>query len=133
VSQVFLSYCLRDDREAAVIRNELRQCGLNVWWDGELPPGKKWAKEVGRALDQSDSMVVLVSPQAMASDLVKRELEHAITNENYCHRLFPVIIEPTAQVPAYFSLLPVFDITKNRGRGLKKLVKAIHKSKPTIK
>src|SRR5260370_31998607 len=129
MSQVFLTSWWHADREAAVIRNELCRHGLNVWWDGELPPGKKWAREVGRALDRSDSMIVLVSPEAMASDLVKRELEHAITNENFRDRLFPVIIEPTPHVPAYFSMLPVFDVTKDRSRGLNTLAKAIPTSK----
>lgn len=128
MSQVFLSYSLQDEREAAEIRGELLRHGLNVWWDAEIPPGKTWAFEVGRALERSDSMVVLVSPQAMGSDLVRRELEHAISHENFRNRVFPVIIRQTAEVPGYFRLLPLFDVTKNRKRGLKHIAKAIKTS-----
>src|SRR5688500_5999508 len=122
MSQVFLAYSLEDEKEAAAIRNELCRCGLDVWWDAEVPPGAKWAYEIAHALDRSDSMVVLVSPHAMASDLVSRELDHAISHENFRHRVFPVIIRPTASVPGYFTFLEVFDIIKNRERGLRNLV-----------
>lgn len=125
MSQVFLTYSLQDEKKAAGIRDELCRHGLNVWWDAELPPGAKWAHEVGRALDQSEGMIALVSPHAMASDLVRRELDHAICHENFRDRIFPVIIEPTANVPGYFSLLKVFDITKNRSQGLKSVAQAI--------
>jgi hypothetical protein len=116
---------LHDERDAGNIRDELRRYGLDVWWDAELPPGKKWAREVSRALERSDAMIVLVSPQAMASDLVRRELEYAITNVNFQSRLFPVIIRPTTALPGYFALLPLFDVTEDRTRGLKKVARAI--------
>ena len=69
------------------------------------------------------------SPQAMASDLVKRQLEHAITNLNFAWRLYPLLIRPTANLPGYFHMMHVFDISKNRARGMKKLVDAIKTKK----
>ena len=129
MSQVFLCYSLQDEREAAVIREELCRCGLNVWWDAELSPRKRWAYEVSRALDECDTMIVLVSPHSMASDLVKRELDQAISSQNFEDRVFPVVIKPTSDVPGYFRFLPVFDVTKNRRRGLKRVAEAIKTSK----
>jgi hypothetical protein len=70
-------------------------------------------------------MIVLVSPSAMTSDLVKREVKHALTRERFQDRLFPLIITPTRQVPGYLSLVHVLDATKNRKRGLKSVAKAI--------
>ena len=131
MSLVFLSYSLQDEREAAIIRDELRKHGLDVWWDAELPVGKNWAAELGRALEKSDSMVVLVSPSAMASDLVRRELDHAISHESFRDRLFPVIIKqtPVADLPGYFSLLPVFDATRDRTTALKQVADAVRPKK----
>lgn len=131
MGQVFLTYSLKDEREAARIRDELQQYGLDVWWDAELPAQKNWASEVGRALKRSDSMIVLVTPHAMNSDLVRRELEHAITHENFCQRVFPVIIEPTDELPGFFSRLPVVDATKDRTRGLRKVARAIRAGQET--
>ncbi len=131
MGQVFLTYSLKDEKEAAGVREELGRCGLDVWWDAELPPSAKWAYEVGRALDRSSSMIVLVTPHAMESDLVRRELDHAITHANFRFRIFPLILHPTPNLPGFFSMLKVFDLTKNRERGLKAVAKAIQTRKET--
>lgn len=125
MSQVFLCYSRRDEREAGTIREELRQLGLNVWWDRNLKSRRKWAGEVARALEASDSMIVLVTPDSMASDLVKSEMEQALSDRRFERRVFPVIIQPTYVVPWYFRRLSVFDATKNRTRELTKVAKAI--------
>ena len=126
MSQIFLSYSPQDERTASAIHTELRRrYGLNVWWDGDVPPGSDWLHHVARALNRCDGMIVLVSPAAMTSDLVKREVEHALTCDRFQDRLFPVIIRPTKRVPGYFLLVHVFDATKNRTRGLKSVAKAI--------
>ncbi len=126
MSQIFLSYSSQDERTASAIHDELRRdYGLNVWWDGNVPPGNDWLRRVSRALNRCDGMIVLVSPASMTSDLVKREVEHALTSDRFQDRLFPLIIRPTKQVPGYFSLMPVFDATENRKRGLKSVAKAI--------
>src|SRR5712691_3715600 len=125
MGQVFLTYSLKDERAAARIRKELQEYGLDVWWDGELSVNQKWAFQVGRALERSDSMIVLVTPRTVHSDLVQRELEHAITHENFAQRVFPLIIEPTEELPGYCWRLPIFDATKDRAKGLKRVARAI--------
>ena len=96
-----------------------------MWWDGDVPPGNNWLRKVSQALNRCDGMIVLVSPASMTSDLVKREVEHALTSDRFQDRLFPLIIRQTKHVPGYFSLIPVFDATENRKRGLKSVAKAI--------
>ena len=123
--QVFLCYSPSNEDEASEIREELSHRGLNVWWDGDLPAGSNWAEEVGRALSECDSMIVLVSPDAMASDVVKRELDHAVASEQYRKRVFPVFIHPTYAVPWYFRRLRRFDLTKNLDQGLSEVAATI--------
>jgi hypothetical protein len=116
----------QDERTASAIHAELRRdYGLNVWWDRDVPPGNDWLRQVSRALNRCDGMIVLVSPASMTSELVKREVEHALTSERFQDRLFPLIIRPTKHVPGYFSLMTVFDATENRKRGLKSVARAI--------
>jgi hypothetical protein len=123
--QVSLCYSPSNENEASEIREELRDHGVNIWWDGDLPVGSNWAEEVGRALAESDSMIVLVSPDAMASDLVKRELDHAVASDRYRRRVFPVFIQPTYAVPWYFRRLKFFDLTKDRSRRLSEVAAAV--------
>jgi hypothetical protein len=65
----------------------------------------------------------------MASDLVKRQLDHAITNRNFAWRVFPLMIRPTSKLPGYFSMMRIFDATTNRARRIKKLVDALKTKK----
>jgi hypothetical protein len=77
VSLVFLSHSPDDEAEAAEVCESLRHAGLNVWWDAKVPGDTNWATELGRALETCEAMVLLVSPAAVASDLVRRELQYA--------------------------------------------------------
>jgi hypothetical protein len=124
-NRVFLCYSSRDEFEAARIHRELAERGLEVWWDGNLPSKSNWAEEVARGLAESNAMLVLVSPDSMESDLVKKELEQALANEGYRNRIFPAFIEPTYAVPWYFRGMRAFDLTGDRSKALVGVVTAI--------
>jgi len=75
---------------------KLTQAGLNVWFDEmELPTGENWAKAIGKALDKSNAMVVLLSPNASKSGWINRDLEYAISTPRFRGRLLPVMVKPT--------------------------------------
>lgn len=98
---VFLSYSHTDALLAAQVSRGLKAAGLNVWSpDGDLLPGDNWAAEVARALEESQAMVVLLTPDAMHSPWVKREMEYALGAQNYCDRLIPVVVGNPELVPA---------------------------------
>ena len=63
-------------------------------WDPDLNhlPGDNWAAMVGRALEESEAMVVLLTPAAVDSPYVKREIEYALGARNYSNRLVPVVV-----------------------------------------
>jgi hypothetical protein len=63
-----------------------------------LPGDNIWLR-VGEALKKSKAMVVLVSPESMRAENVRREIEYALGDTNYEGRLFPVQVRPTHDVP----------------------------------
>ena len=71
--RVFLSYADRDRPLAEVLVRDLNDAGFNVWSDHEVLPGDNWARKVADALEESEAMVVIVSPAATAggSEMVK--------------------------------------------------------------
>lgn len=76
-TQVFLSY-KRDDRvRAREIAELLEKQGTSVWWDAELQAGTDFRAEIENQLKRSSSVVALVSPQYLSSNLVEREIEFA--------------------------------------------------------
>ena len=98
--QVFLSYAQFDEPFAKALSSELSRRGLSVWspWTELLPGENPWLR-IGEALQKSKAMVVLVSPESVNSDNVRREIEYALGNEKYEGRLFPVEVRPTRDIP----------------------------------
>lgn len=98
--KVFLSYSEKDRRWAKKLSAQLEKAGFKVWYaERELLPGANWAEEVERALAQSDAVVALVSPDAVASRWFHHEIEHALGSPHFADRLIPVIVRPTADMP----------------------------------
>ena len=98
--QVFISHSQLDSLLAARVSEALRKTGLNVW-DAEvnLLPGDNWAAQVGRALEESDAMVVLVTPNLISSPYVKAEIAYALGSKSYSNRLIPVAVGDRDQLP----------------------------------
>jgi len=98
--QVFLSYAQSDGKWARELSGHLEAAGVRVLDPlGQLLPGDNWSLEIGKALDSSQAMVVLISPAAARSSSVKREIQFALGSEKYQDRLIPVEVEPTTDFP----------------------------------
>lgn len=99
--KVFLSHAHADAPLAARISKALAESGLDVWDpDRDLLPGDNWAGEIARALEESEAMVVLLTPAAASSPHVKREMEYALGAKNYSNRLIPVVVGDLKRFPA---------------------------------
>ena len=100
--KVFVSHSHSDSELAARVSKALRNEGLDVWDpDLNLLPGDNWAAEVARALEESDAMVVLLTPDAINSPWVRREMEYALGAKRYSNRLIPVAIGDRERIPAH--------------------------------
>ena len=79
----------------------LKQAGLDVWDDEyDTYPGDNWAKVTGEALEQSDAMVVLITPDALASVIVHRDVGFALSNIQFEYRVIPVLVGVEQSVAA---------------------------------
>jgi hypothetical protein len=96
---VFLSYAAADEVFAREVASRLAGDGLSVWHDDKLLPGDNWAQEAGKALEDSDAMVVLLSPEWAKSPRLLKDVEYALGKRQYAGRLIGVVIRPTEQVP----------------------------------
>ncbi len=98
--QVFLSYDQSDKAFAKALASELTSRGLFVWrTEEEVLPGDNIGLRVGEALKKSKAMIVLVSPNSMRSENVRREIQYALGDLSYEDRLFPVEVRPTTNIP----------------------------------
>ena len=97
---VFLSYSRCDREWAIAVAERLQSEGFDVWdSESELFPGDNFASRIAEALESADAMVVLVSPDALASEWVKHEIDFALGSSRLSGRLIPVIVRPTERLP----------------------------------
>ena len=114
--KVFISHSHSDAPLAATISKRLQEKGFDVWDpDLHLLPGDNWAAEIARALDESQAMVVLLTPNSVTSSNVKREIEYALGSKNYRNRLIPVVIGgreriSSKEIPWIIRRLRLFEV-----------------------
>jgi len=124
--KAYLSYARPDRDLARKMVDGLRESGHEVWFDElELTPGTGWGREIDRALNASRAMIVLVSPASMESKEVRREIEHALLSKNFAHRVLPVYVKPTRDVPWFLRSLKGVRVGTNP-------TKAIHQVKTAL-
>ena len=98
--KVFISHSHTDSALAARVSEALRDDGLEVWDpDVDVLPGDNWAEKVAQALRKSQAMVVLLTPAAVDSPYVRRDMEYALGAKRYSNRLIPVVIGGREQLP----------------------------------
>ena len=124
--KVFLSYAERDDKPAQALRIELEKGGFEVWdRAARLTPGDNWALEQGKALKEAEAMVVLLSPAALASEHVKREIDYALGEPRFKGRLVPVVVRPVKEIPWILETLQVLRIDADPERCSRRVLEAL--------
>lgn len=97
MKQIFLSYARADGKDpAAKLRRELEQSGFKIWQDTtDMRGGQAWKDQLRQAIKAVDTVLVLLTPGAVASKYVNWEWETAITVEK---KVIPLLILP-CEVP----------------------------------
>ena len=86
----FLSYS-RADREAArALAEALENRGRSLWvdWDG-IAPTAEWMQEIREAIQRSDAIVFVLSPDSASSRVCGVEIEQALVEGK---RIIPVVV-----------------------------------------
>jgi hypothetical protein len=130
--KVFISHVREDQVLAGKVADALRKNGLEVWDSRSILPGDNWAEKVSEALEQSRAMVVLITPGALKSDWVRREIEYALGSENFSGKLISVIVGrlkdiPKDEFPWILRRLNVVEITnpKKEKEAIERIVEAL--------
>ena len=126
-TRVFLSYSRRDGVAAGRLSEELEALGWEVWQDTEdIVGGESWRRSVVDGLQAAHAVILIVSPNSMASTNVERELTIA---DDEGKPVFPVMIAETNLVSGFKYLLAgvqIIDISGPAHRdGMSRLVQAI--------
>lgn len=94
---VFVSYSRKDEVFVQQAKSKLEQMGLDVWLDLEdIPPSSNWRDEIQDGIEGCDALIVVVSPDSVASAEVGKEIVRA---EDLGKRIIPVKyreVDPTS-------------------------------------
>jgi len=124
--QVFLSYAQSDKAFAKALSSHLTRRGLSVWSaNQEVLPGDNLWLRAGEALKKSKAMVVLVSPDSMRSEHVRREIEYALGDSNYEGRVFPVQVRRTSDMPSILRKFKIFDARRSASKVSESIAEAL--------
>ena len=117
--KVFISHSSEDEALASKVVSYLERAGLDVWYDGrEIMPGDNWADKVAQGLRESEAMVLLVTPSALESNSLRRDIDYALTQMRFQGRLIPVLAGNAEEfrgwsIPWIFDHLPIITLKEN--------------------
>lgn len=94
-TELFLSHSSVDQPFAARIGDVLQAHGLPYWYSRrDIVGAQQWHDEIGKALARCDWFLLILSPAAVASKWVKRELFYALRKDSYEGRLIVLDHQP---------------------------------------
>src|SRR6266487_6321040 len=97
MQHVFVSYSRKDGEAVDQIVARLNEDGFNVWLDRkEIRGGELWREDIVEAIDNAYTCVLMLSPDSVASDNVRKEVDLA---EGSAKELIPVMLRPV-ELPA---------------------------------
>ncbi len=103
--KVFLSYSRRDREGAQRVSDVLRDREFGVFRDTEdILPTEEWKERLEQLIEEADTIVFLLSPNSVSSEVCAWEVEHATSLSK---RIAPIVIEEvdTADIPPLLARL----------------------------
>jgi len=111
--KIFFCYAHEDEQLLNKLKSHLiplqRQGLIDIWHDGDIKAGTEWEQQIKEQLDTADIILLLVSPDFMASDYcygieMKRALERHNRGEGH---VIPIILRPVYHWQGVFGKLQV--------------------------
>ncbi len=92
---VFLSHSAKDRAFVLRLAKILKQHKIPFWYSAtHIVAAKQWHDEIGRALNRCNWFLVVLTPDAVRSAWVKRELLFALNEGRYNEKIIPVLRKP---------------------------------------
>lgn len=89
---IFVSYSHADADIVYPIIERLNEEGYRVWYDDGIVPGSEWPENIAAHLDKCTTFIFFASPNSVASDNCKREVNFALSRKK---NFFTISLVPT--------------------------------------
>lgn len=98
MADIFISYSSEDKTNVKLIAEILEQQGWSVWWDRQIPIGKRFDTVIEEELAKALCVIVIWTKRSTASEWVKNEANEA----SQSGKLVPVLLE-NVPIPLAFK------------------------------
>ncbi|HEV7401972.1 MAG TPA: tetratricopeptide repeat protein [Chthoniobacteraceae bacterium] len=100
MNKLFISHSSEDDNFVRALQQALGELGQDVWIDSrQLRGGDPLWAEIQKAIEEASAYAVVVSPDALQSDWVSDELEHAVKVRDHrggkAFQIIPLVLDGT--------------------------------------
>lgn len=127
---VFVSYKHEDGDFAELLINRMKTAGFETWVDNDkLHAGDDWRIEIDQAIKNAFALILIMSPDAKASEYVTYEWAFAW---GAGVRVIPVVLKHTELHPR-LEALQHLDFTNRNARQWDKLIEVVNKAAPAQK
>jgi TIR domain len=123
MAQIFISYSRKDIGFVRKLAGDLEKAGYEVWWDlTDLRGGDDWLRVIPAAIESSDHFIVVLSPNSVISDWVKKEYTQALSLRK---KIIPLMLVRSS-VPFALNTINYVDFTSDDyAANLKNLLDAL--------
>lgn len=109
MTRIFISYSRKDIDFARKLAGDLEKAGYDVWWDiTDIQGGDTWVNSIPDAIETSQYMLVVLSPDSVASPWVQKEYTQALSLRK---AIIPLMLEAT-RIPFALNTIQAIDFTK---------------------
>lgn len=125
-TEVFLCHSSRDHAFVTKLAKTLHRHEVPFWLSTtHLLGAQEWLDEIGRALKRCDWFIVVLSPAAVKSRWVERELTYAVRDPRYDGHLVPLLYRPCDPLKLSWTLGAVqrVDFTGKYAAGCRDLLR----------
>ncbi len=107
---IFISYSRQDIVFAQQLARKLDRLGAQLWFDlKDIPAGENWSTSIQQGLETCEVMIVIVSPDSMASPNVEDEWQYF---QDHGGHVIPVLARPTENIHYQLHRRQYIDFTK---------------------
>ncbi len=90
MQKIFISYSRKDMDFIRKFAGDLEKAGYDVWWDlTDLQGGDDWVRQIPAAIQTSQFVLVVLSPNSVASEWVQKEYTQALSLHK---KIIPVML-----------------------------------------
>lgn len=131
--RVFICYSRKDEGFVLKLATNLKNQGVPIWLDQwDIPTGANWDRTIEKALDETNRLLLILSPSSANSDEVQCEWRVAL---DFKKVVVPILYQP-CEIPYRLKTIQYIDFTSRSPddeEAIGRILSALGKARPTLK